>query len=184
MRCESSVFTAQWDLSFYFIWPDFGLSRITSAVSDVLANFSRLSTFVSHVNLFYKFGEIFSFSQPTRKVTRPHSAKYQNIMTPKRARSTQLLGESQINCSGLGLDCWLAFRLSTASNAWTALRHPFTAAFYCQGQGEKQCFLATHLEYRAFHFRASPTDIVATFREYQPGSALCNPWPVDNRVFL
>jgi hypothetical protein len=32
---------------------------------------------------------------------------------------------------------------------------PLRTALRCLGQGEKQCFLATHLEYRAFYFRAS-----------------------------
>ena len=32
----------------------------------------------------------------------------------------------KINCSGLGLDCRLAYKAQTASNAWTALHHPFT----------------------------------------------------------
>lgn len=32
---------------------------------------------------------------------------------------------------------------------------PLLSALCCQGQGEKQCFFATHLEYRVFHIRAS-----------------------------
>src|ERR1700721_1820908 len=39
-------------LSLCFFWLDFSLSRTTSAVCDVLANFSRLSTSISHVNSF------------------------------------------------------------------------------------------------------------------------------------
>src|SRR5580692_10555035 len=50
----SSVFAAYSDLSSYFYRPGFGLSRITSATSDVLANFSRVSIFISHVKPFFK----------------------------------------------------------------------------------------------------------------------------------
>jgi hypothetical protein len=32
---------------------------------------------------------------------------------------------------------------------------PLRTALRCLGQGEKQCFLATHLEYRDFYYRAS-----------------------------
>src|SRR5260370_2161739 len=47
---------------------------------------------------------------------------------------------------------------------------PLQTALCCQGQGEKQCFLATHLEYRAFHLRASRISLFtlsATLRGYQ-----------------
>src|SRR5271155_5056771 len=45
-------------LTFYRLY--FGPSRITSAASDVLANFSRLSTFTSLVKLFLAFVEFSS----------------------------------------------------------------------------------------------------------------------------
>jgi hypothetical protein len=40
---------------------------------------------------------------------------------------------------------------------------PLLAALCCQGQGEKQYFLATHLEYRAFYFRASSASLLQLF---------------------
>jgi hypothetical protein len=54
---------------------------------------------------------------------------------------------------------WIAgrpFWLSTA-NQTLGLRSiiPLLPARYRLDQGEKHSFLATHLEYRAFHFRAS-----------------------------
>jgi hypothetical protein len=40
---------------------------------------------------------------------------------------------------------------------------PLRTALRCLGQGEKQCFFATHLEYRAFYFRASCTALLRLF---------------------
>jgi hypothetical protein len=81
---------------------------------------------------------------------------YQNIATPeKRAQSTQLLLTFKINCSGLG---WIVGRPSGLKPHQTlGLRSviPLQTALHCLGQGEKQCFFATHLEYRAFHCDAS-----------------------------
>jgi hypothetical protein len=178
-RCLSSVFTAYFDLSSYVRQPRFGPSRITSAASDVLANFSRLSTSISSVNLFFLLFVVFSSQQEAQTDILRTAQNYQNIETLKRARSTQLL-VIQINCSGLGLDCRPAIRLSTAHQT-LGLRSviPLLAGPYFQGQGEKQYFFATHLEYRAFHFRASRTHF-CDFLRVSVSPRRRNPWPVDN----
>jgi|SRR5277367_70251 len=134
--------------------PTCGLSRITSATSDVLANFSRLSTSTSLVKSFLALVEV--FSQPKLKPTKIRSAKiskYRDARRPARSLGSWVLLKS-IAVAWV----WIAGRplgSQPRSNAWTALRHPFGSALYCQGQGEKQCFLATHSEYLAFHFGAS-----------------------------
>jgi hypothetical protein len=56
-------------------------TRITSATGDVLANFSRLSIFVSYVNFFFTFVEFFSTKISTKTDLHSHSAKCQNIVT-------------------------------------------------------------------------------------------------------
>ena len=60
---------------------------------------------------------------------------------------------------------------------------PLLAARCCQGQGEKQCFLATHLEYRAFHLRASWPSLCDSLR-VSATVAPCNRRSVDNQRFL
>src|SRR5271156_3492548 len=94
----------------------------------------------------------FSFTQTNRKDdAHSHSTNYQNIVTlenARRALSSWYNSKSTAVAWG-----WIAGRplgSQPRSNTLTALRHPFTAALCCQGQGEKQCFFATHLEYRAF----------------------------------
>jgi hypothetical protein len=62
----SSVFAAYFDLSSYFSRQHFGLSRITSAASDVLANFSRLSIFIPLVKLFLAFVKFSSLDQSSK----------------------------------------------------------------------------------------------------------------------
>jgi len=68
------------------------LARITSATSDVLANFSRLSTSTSLVNFFFALVEHF-FVQPERQNWRPFAqrkiSKHRDAR--RRARSTRLL---------------------------------------------------------------------------------------------
>jgi hypothetical protein len=85
MRCLSSVVAAQWDLSTCLLWPNFGSPRITSAVGDVLANFSRLSILNSLVKLFFAFSEVF-LPEEARAESRSHSAEFQNIVTPENER--------------------------------------------------------------------------------------------------
>jgi hypothetical protein len=65
---------------------------------------------------------------------------------------------------------WLGFGLSVSPEGFDrdqtlGLRSiiPLRTALRCLGQGEKQCFLATHLEYRAFYFRASCTALLRLF---------------------
>jgi hypothetical protein len=74
-----------------------------------------------------------------------HSAKYQNIVTlDGRARSTWLLG----NLKSIAV-AWVGLPVSPQGfdrDQTLGLRSiiPLLAALCCQGQGEKQCFLATH----------------------------------------
>jgi hypothetical protein len=141
MRCLSSVVAAQWDLSTCLLWPDFGSSRIASAVGDVLANFSRLSILNSLVKLFFAFSEVFL---PQKKQELDQFAQRRiskHLDARKRAQSTWLL-ELLNDCSGLGLDCRSAFWLSTA-NQTLGLRSiiPLLPARYRLDQGEKHSSL-------------------------------------------
>jgi hypothetical protein len=81
----SSVVTAYLHLSIDFFEPYFGPSRITSAASDVLANFSRLSIFISYVNffsIFFHFSVNFSAQQKTQKKLQRNDVRTaQNVKT-------------------------------------------------------------------------------------------------------
>jgi hypothetical protein len=82
-----------------------------------------------------------SFAQQKLKADlHSHSAKCQNIVTlDERARSTWLLA----NLKSIAVAwVWIAGEPSGSqprSNAWTALRHPFTVCLYAaKAKGEKQ----------------------------------------------
>jgi len=99
-----------------------------------------------------------------KPTTNSHSAKCQNIVTLDDERGA--LGSWKI----LNQLQWLGFGLLVNPQGFDrdqtlGLRSiiPLRVAPCCQGEGEKQCFLATHLEYRAFYFRASWTSLRRLF---------------------
>jgi hypothetical protein len=113
-----------------------------------------------------------------------HCAKYQNIVTlDERARSTWLLKSSnQLQWLGFGLP---VSPVGCDRDQTLGLRSiiPLQTALCSQSEGEKQCFLATHLEYRAFHFRASRASL-CDFLRVSAAQHKRNLWPVDNPLFL
>ena len=163
-------------------------SRITSATSDVLANFSRLSIFISHVKLYFAFVEIFSLNQSSRLTCISHSAKkYQNNHDArKRARSTQLLIQTQIKLQWLGFGL-LVGPSGSQPHQTLGLRSviPLLTDQCCLGQGEEQCFavfLCYSLRISCFSLlcKLLPTalrllEVISQFTAVQHSS------PVDNR---
>jgi hypothetical protein len=85
---------------------DFSLSRITSATSDVLANFSRLSIFIPFVNLFLVLLIFFQITKTPKPTVNSNSAKYQNIVTPEKNERGALSSwkiSNQLQWLGFGL---------------------------------------------------------------------------------
>jgi hypothetical protein len=70
--------------------PDFSLSGIASATGDVLANFLRISIFISLVNLFFTFQWAFSAQDKLKSEVHSHSIKYQNIATLEKTSAEHL----------------------------------------------------------------------------------------------
>jgi hypothetical protein len=107
-------------------------------------------------SFFFHFSLNFLLNKKLKIDIHSHCAKYQNIVTLENERgalsSWKILNQLQWLGFGLLVNPWGFDRDQTLG-----LRSiiPLLAARCCQGQGEKQCFLATHLEYRAFHLRAS-----------------------------
>ncbi len=150
------------------------------AAFDVLANFLRLSEFQSHVNPFFCLFEIFFLSQNQtckmtsfaqhkiskhrndRKVAAEHSA-------PGTSKSTAVAWVwMPAGPWALNRDQTLGLRSVFPLQSAPILPEPRCEA----------CF-ATHLEYRAFHFRASRTPL-CDFLRVSATNASCNLFPVNN----
>ena len=108
---------------------------------------------------FSLFVEFFR-STKLREIDVRTAQKYQNIVTLENER--EALGF----WSNLDQLQWLGFGLSVALKAFNrdqtlGLRSiiPLLSALYYRGQGEKHCFLATHLEYRISRFHASSASL-------------------------
>jgi hypothetical protein len=95
---------------------DFSLSRITSATSDVLANFSRLSIFILLVNFISRFSLNFLLNKSSKSDIHSHCANYQNIETLDDERGA--LGSWKISNQLQ----WLGFGLLVALRASTAIK--------------------------------------------------------------
>jgi hypothetical protein len=161
--------------------PTSGLSRITSATSDVLANFSRLSTSTSLVKSFFTLVEV--FSQPKLKPTKIRSAKISKYRDARRrARS---LGSWVLLKSIAVAWVWIAGRplgSQPRSNAWTALRHPFVLPYAAKAKVRSNVSLQL-TENIVLSTSVQVTCLCNSLR-VSGGISPCNPRPVDNRRFL
>ena len=134
----------------------FSLSRATSAACDVLANFLRLSIFISLVNIFFCFTELYlSPAKLKRSDNHSHSAKYQNIVTPESKNKRRALSSWYFFKSTAVAWVWIAGRplgSQPRSNAWTALRHPLLHALIIQEPRCEAVLLYFSLRVSCFSF--------------------------------
>ena len=128
-------------------------SVIRSAVCDVLRELFKTIENFPVCQLLFAF--LLLYLQVQSATLDVHAAlEYQNTGTANigcGALSSYIL----INCSGLGLDFGWPEAQNRKSNAWTALRLPFTVRSHTARAKVRSFISLTHPEYRVFHFYAS-----------------------------
>jgi hypothetical protein len=195
MRCCRLYLPLTSGISFYFLSAQISLSRTTSAVWDVLANFLRLSIFISPVNYFFDLSEFYlptQTSAPKPANNHSHSTKCQNTVTPESKNKREALSFWYITSTAVAWVCRQALRLSSAikrldcapSSLVTAplKPEPRCEAVLLYFSPRVPCFSSPCKLY-AFHFVSCRTSL-CDFLRLSATSYSRNPQPVNNPLFL